>query len=98
MPKKLVCGIFGTIYDAVMSKTPGKMTGNRIDRTDECIEAVASHMKCKADTNKDTPGFWQYEWPSVGTLTWETKKNENQNQNKNQNKNQNESQNERTEK
>ena len=21
---------------------------------------------------KDSPGFWQYQWPGVGTLTWET--------------------------
>lgn len=72
MPKKLVCGCFGTIYDAVLSKRPGVMTGNRTERTDECISAVAEHMKFKADYNKDQPGFWQYVWPGIGTLTWET--------------------------
>lgn len=70
MKKLVVAGISGTIYDAVLSKTPGVMTGNRTDRTDECVDAVAEHMKCQADFNKDTPGFWQYQWKGVGTLTW----------------------------
>ena len=26
--------------------------------------------------NKDTPGFWQYQWPGVGTLTREDEKKE----------------------
>ena len=76
MAKKLVCGNFGTIFDAVLSKTPGMMTGNRTDRTDECINAVAEHMKFKADFNEDTPGFWQYEWKGIGTLTWQSEKKE----------------------
>ena len=71
MAKKLVCGCFGTIYDAVMSKKPGVMTGNRTDRTEECIQAVADHMKIKADNNTDDKGFWQYTWPGIGRLTWE---------------------------
>ncbi len=74
--KKLVCGCLGTIYDAVLSEIPGLMTGDRTDRTDECINAVAKHMKCKADANTETPGFWQYSWPDIGTLTWESKKME----------------------
>ena len=71
MKKLVVAGITGVIYDAVLTKTPGVMTGNRTDRTEECIMAVAEHMKAEADSNKDTPGFWQYEWPGIGTLTWE---------------------------
>ena len=74
MAKKLVAaGLTGTIYDAVLSqKDPNVMTGNRTDRTDECIEAVANHMKIKADSNKDGKGYWQYQWKGVGTLTWES--------------------------
>ena len=74
MAKKLVCGCFGTIYDAVLSKNPGIMTGNRVDRTNECINAVAEHMKFQADCNEKSPGFWQYEWQGVGRLTWESEK------------------------
>lgn len=74
--KLVVAGISGTIYDAVLSRTPGIMTGNRTDRTDECISAVAEHMKMKADFNEDDKGFWQYIWPGKGTLTWESAANE----------------------
>lgn len=75
MAKRLVvAGITGTIYDARMTKTPGLMSTDRRDRTDEAIQAVAEHMKAKAEMNKDTPGFWQYQWPGVGTLTWEDEK------------------------
>lgn len=71
MKTLVVAGITGTIYDAILSKTPGIMTGNRVDRTDECISAVANHMKSKADFNKEQNGFWQYCWPGIGKLTWE---------------------------
>ena len=75
MPKKLVvAAITGTIYDAQMTKKPGVMSSNRTDRTDEAIGAVAEHMKMKAEENKDSPGFWQYIWPGIGTLTWENEK------------------------
>ncbi len=74
--KKLVCGCFGTIYDAVLSKKPGVMTGDRKDRTDECIDAVAQHMKINADANKEHPGRFGYVWPGVGKLTWESEKKE----------------------
>lgn len=80
MAKKLVCGYFGTIYDAVMSKKPGVMTRNRVDRTDECINAVAEHMKFHADYNKYTPGFWQYKWSGIGQLTWESEKGRDENE------------------
>lgn len=70
----VVAGLTGTIYDAQMTKTPGVMSGNRRDRTDEAITAVAEHMKMKADENKDAPGFWQYQWPGIGTLTWEAER------------------------
>lgn len=76
MKKLVVAGLSGTIYDAVLSKTPGIMTGRREDRTDECIRAVADHMASKAEWNKDTPGFWQYIWSGVGTLTWQREETE----------------------
>lgn len=52
-----------------------KATGlspREINKTDECISAVAEHMKHKADFNKDSKGFWQYTWPGFGKLTWES--------------------------
>lgn len=73
MAKKLVvAGLTGTIYDAVLSKKPGVMTGNRTDRTNECIEAVAEHMKIKADLNEQQKGIFQYQWEGIGTLTWKS--------------------------
>lgn len=79
MAKKLVvAGLTGTIYDAVLSKTPNIMTGNRTDRTDECIIAVAEHMRQKADSNEDQKGFWQYCWEGIGTLTWESEEMKNE--------------------
>lgn len=73
MAKKLVvAGITGTIFDAVLSKKPGVMTSNRTDRTDECIEAVAGHMKTKADLNEQQRGVFQYRWEGIGTLTWKS--------------------------
>lgn len=74
MKKLVVTEITGTIYDAVLSKTQGVMTSKRSNRTNECITAVAEHMKHKADFNKDKQGFWQYEWEGVGTLTWVSNK------------------------
>ena len=56
------------------------MTGNRVDRTNECINAVAEHMKLKAEDNKDAPGFWQYELPGIGRLTWESEKGRDENE------------------
>lgn len=77
MAKKLVVArISGTIYDAVLSKTPNVMTSNRKDRTDECITAVAEHMKHKADYNEEDKGFWRYQWKGIGTLTWQSENKE----------------------
>lgn len=73
MAKKLVvAGITGAIYDAVLSKKPGVMTDNRAGRTDECIKAVAEHMKTKADLNEQQRGVFQYRWEGIGTLTWKS--------------------------
>lgn len=70
MKKLVVAAVSATIYDAVLSRDGKKMTANRTDRTDECIRAVAEHMKDKADFNQDDVGFWEYEWPGIGKLTW----------------------------
>ena len=73
MKKKLVVSeLTGTIFDAVLGKTQGVMTNNRTERTDECIRAVAEHMKTKADYNEQEKGFWQYRWKGIGTLTWQS--------------------------
>ena len=42
--KRIVCGIFGTIYDASILKD-GKMSlSGRRECTDECINAVCEHL------------------------------------------------------
>lgn len=73
MVKKLaVSELSGTIFDAAMSKKPGVMTDNKVNRTEECVTAVAEHMKFKADNNEQRKGFFQYEWEGIGTLTWQS--------------------------
>ncbi len=70
MVRKLVTSEFGTIFDAVMSKKdPERMTDDRVDRTNECIIAVANHMKHKADCNLDNE-FWKYSFEHHGALIW----------------------------
>ena len=71
MEKKLVVAeLSGTIYDTHILKN-GLMSTVRTDRTDEAINAVAEHMKLRADENETSKGFWQYIWKGIGTLTWE---------------------------
>lgn len=76
MAKRLaVSEITGTIYDAILSKNKEFVTmSNKTDRTDECIRAVAEHMKCKADDNDEARGFYAYRWKGKGTLTWQSEK------------------------
>ncbi len=70
MARKLVTSEFGTIYDAVMSKKdPERMTDDRVERTNECIIAVANHMKHKADCNLDNE-YWKYGFEHHGALVW----------------------------
>ena len=73
--KLVVAGLTSTIYDAILDNE-GNMTSNRTDRTDECIKAVAEHMKLKADCNEEQKGFLQYHWKDVGTLTWQSEAEE----------------------
>ena len=71
----VVAALTGTIYEADMTKKPGVMkTNGRIDRTKECVSAVAEHMKLMADFNTEQPGFFQYVWEGIGTLTWQAEK------------------------
>lgn len=72
MAKKLVVSdLSGTIYDATMSKKdPSRMTDDRVERTDECIRAVANHMHLMATENRDNPGWYRYNFPGFGTLTF----------------------------
>lgn len=41
--KKVVCGCFGTIYYATILKD-GRMSKDRIDITDDAINAVVDHI------------------------------------------------------
>lgn len=59
--KKVVCGCFGTIYYAEISKN-GFMSGNnRKDVTDDALVAVLNHIMAM-DEYKDRDGFSGYEY------------------------------------
>lgn len=59
--KKIVCGCFGTIYYAEISKN-GFMSGNnRKDVTDDALVAVLNHIMAM-DEYKDRDGFSGYEY------------------------------------
>lgn len=58
--RKIVCGCFGTIYDAEILKS-GKMSDkNRRNVTNECVEAVAEHLHEIMGTDKSYKAG--YEW------------------------------------
>ena len=67
--KKLVC-CDATIYDVAQTDDHGALGIDCVDRTDECIDAVAQHMLEMASRNKDLPGAFLYEWPGIGKLSW----------------------------
>ena len=73
--KLVVAGLTGTIYDAILDNE-GNMTSNRTDRTDECIKAVAEHIKNKADLSEEQKGLYVYQWKGIGTLTWQSEAEE----------------------
>ena len=59
--RKIVCGYFGTIYDAEILKS-GKMSDkNRRVITDECINAVTEHLHTAMETKKSNKAG--YMWP-----------------------------------
>ena len=53
--KKIICGCFGTIYEASILKNGLMSVNGRVDCTDECIDAVLQHFitapKYKFDDN-----------------------------------------------
>lgn len=71
MTRKLIAsGDTGKIYDAVMDENNQElMTGDKIDRTNECIIAVANHMRQRADSGFDID-MWKYTMENEGALIW----------------------------
>lgn len=63
--KKLVCGCFGTIYYTQILKD-GKMScSNRVDVTDDAVQAVLQHCMLETDYMKN--GFFGYEY-NIGNV------------------------------
>lgn len=61
MIRKIVCGCFGTIYDANICKD-GKMSlRNRRNVTDECIQAVVDHIATLEDFEKHQNAGYLFE-------------------------------------
>lgn len=71
MKRELIAsGDTGKIFDAVMDvNNPELMTDDRIDRTWECIIAVANHMRQRADCGLEND-IWKYHMENEGTLIW----------------------------
>lgn len=71
MAKQLVtAALTGRIYDATIKKDGTMSEKGRVDRTEECVLAVASHLHLEAELNQEQKGFWQMKFPGFGTLTW----------------------------
>lgn len=51
--KKLVCGCFGTIYYATILKNGIMSDTNRVDVTDDAVNAVMTHLLVKEEYCKD---------------------------------------------
>lgn len=65
--KRVVCGCFGTIYYAEISKN-GFMSGNnRKDVTDDALVAVLNHIMAM-DEYRDRDGFSGYEYHVGGRI------------------------------
>ena len=58
--KKVICGIFGTIYYASIDKN-GVMGADRKIITDDAIGAVMNHMLTKAETQEPFTGLYTIE-------------------------------------
>ena len=58
--KKVVCGIFGTIYYASIGKN-GVMGMDKKIITDDAIHAVMNHMLLKAETQEPFTGLYTIE-------------------------------------
>jgi len=61
--KKVVCGCFGTIYYAQILKNGMMSSSNRIDITDEAIEAVLAHIMSMDGYIKN--GFSGYDYKTI---------------------------------
>lgn len=59
--KKLVCGIFGTIYYAQILKNGLMSDTNRVDVTDDAKQAVLMHLMSQTEYNKEGHFGYQYE-------------------------------------
>lgn len=58
--KKLVCGVFGTIYYASILKNGLMSDTNRVDVTDDAIQAVLMHLMAQTEYHKDGHFGYQY--------------------------------------
>lgn len=67
--KLVVADLTGTIYDTKLTRS-GKMSSDRVERTKECVVAVANHMMLMANQNDAQPGFIEFKFNGHGTLTW----------------------------
>ena len=59
--KKLVCGCFGTIYYAEILKNGLMSDRNRVDVTDDAINAVIQHIMSMKEY-KENDGFAGYDY------------------------------------
>lgn len=64
----VIAGPAHDIYDAVLLKEPNVMSEDRRIRTQECIDAVAEHMRFMAESLGGS--VFEYSWEGLGTLTW----------------------------
>ncbi len=62
--KKVVCGCFGTIYYAKILKEGRMSDTDRVDITDEAIEAVLNHIMQMSDY--EDKGFAGYSYKTTG--------------------------------
>ncbi|MBQ8167185.1 MAG: hypothetical protein IJZ96_09140 [Lachnospiraceae bacterium] len=71
MKRKLIAsGDTGKIFDALIDPfRPCMITDGMIDRTWECIIAVANHMRQRADSGLEND-IWKYHMENEGTLIW----------------------------
>ena len=58
--KKLVCGTFGTIYYAQMLKNGLMSDTNRVNVTDDAIQAVLTHLMLSTEYKKEW--YFGYEY------------------------------------
>lgn len=62
--KKLVCGIFGTIYYAQILKNGLMSSTNRVDVTDDAIQAVLMHLTSQTEYHKESHFGYEFKLAS----------------------------------